>query len=163
MTGNLFAIIFFASLGGEFTWSELVGASMLSGVVVVLIGVLGLAGPLARWITTPIMLGLLAGAVLPFIIDIFTALGDETLTVGSALVAYVLGRHFFSNRVPPVLPAIVIGLLVAGLVGKLGQIPSDRALPTPSITTPTFSLSSIATVTPVLTVLMTLQANLQTP
>ena len=160
LTSNLFAIIFFASLGGEFSWSELVGASMLAGGVVVLIGVLGLAGPLARWIPTPIMLGLLAGAVLPFIIDIFTALGDETLTVGSALIAYLVGRRFLSAHLPPVLPAIVVGLLVAGLAGKLGPVPTDWAFPTPSITTPTFSLSAIATVTPVVTVLMTLQANM---
>lgn len=160
LTGNVFAIIFIASLGSEFSWSDLVGASILAGVVVVPIGALGLAGHLARWIPTPIVLGLLAGAVLPFIIGIFTALGDETLTVGGAFLAYLVGRRFPNILVPAVLPAIIVGLVVAGLAGKFGQIPADWALPTPSIIMPTLSLSAIATVMPVLTVVMTFQANL---
>ena len=84
----------------------------------------------------------------------------ETLTVGNTLIVYLVGRRFLSTHILPVLPAIVVGLLVAGLAGKLGQAPTDWAFPTLSITTPTFSISAIATVTPVLTVLMTLQANM---
>ena len=67
LTGNVFAIILFASEGGRLTFAELAGASVLAGMVVTVLGVVGLTARLARWIPMPIVMGMLAGAVLPFL------------------------------------------------------------------------------------------------
>jgi benzoate membrane transport protein len=71
LTGN----IFIASLDGRLSYPELVGASIVAGTSIVLLSALGLTGRLAAWIPAPIVLGLLAGAVMPFVSDIFTSLG----------------------------------------------------------------------------------------
>lgn len=159
LTGNVFAVILIASLAGQVSYSDLVGASMLAGLLVVLLGALGLTARLAQWIPTPIVLGLLAGALLPFVVRIFTALGDEPLVIGSAFVAYLGGRRFLGNRIPAVLPALVAGLVVAAVAGQLGPVPA-LTVPVLTVTLPTLSLGAIATVTPLLIALMTLQANL---
>lgn len=159
LTGNVFALILIASLAGQVSYSDLVGASMLAGLLVLLLGALGLTGRLEQLIPTPIVLGLLAGAVMPFVVGIFTALGDEPLVIGSAFVAYVGSRRFLAARIPAIFPALVAGLAAAGLAGQVGQLP-PLAMPVVTVTLPTLSLSAIATVTPVLIALMTLQANL---
>lgn len=160
MTGNVFVLIFIASLGTEFSWPELVGASMTAGVVVLLLGPLGLTERLASWLPSPIVFGLLAGAVLPFVVDMFTAFGDEPAIVGGTMAVFLVARAALEPRIPAILPALIAGLLIAGLGGEFGSAPPDLHFSLPTLTAPEFSLDAILTVTPVMVVLITLQANI---
>jgi benzoate membrane transport protein len=160
LTGNIFVLIFIASLGARLSYPELVGASIVAGASVVLISALGLTGQLAAWIPAPIVLGLLAGAVMPFVSGIFTSLGDAPALVGGAFLAYLLGHRYLGARLPAILPALVVGLAIAALTGELGEVPARSPLPVPTLTTPVFSVHAIATATPVLVILITLQSNL---
>jgi benzoate membrane transport protein len=47
LTGNIFALIFFASLGNRVSFPELAGAAMLAGAIVLAIALLGLTGRIA--------------------------------------------------------------------------------------------------------------------
>jgi benzoate membrane transport protein len=160
LTGNIFMIIFINGLEGQIAYPELVGAALLAGAVVLLIGILGLEERLASWLPLPIMFGLLAGAVLPFLSDLFTVLGDAPAVVGSTLLAYLLSRRLLGERVPPILPALVIGLAVAAITGAFAPPAEPLALALPAVTLPVFSLPALLTATPVFVVLITLQANL---
>lgn len=160
LTGNIFALIFVASLVNQVSYPELIGAFILAGAGVLLVSALGLTGRLATWIPAPIIMGLLAGAIMDFVANIFTNLGEAPLAVGGAFLAYLLSRRFLGSRLPPVLPAVVVGLLMAGVTGQLGAMPGRLPLPIPALTRPVFSLSAVATATPVLVIVITLQANL---
>jgi benzoate membrane transport protein len=160
MGGNLFAVIFIASLAGEFSYPELIGAYMVTGAAVVLVSALGLTGRFATWIPVPIMYGMLAGAIMPFVSGIFTSLGDAPVLVGGTIVAYLLGRRFLGARLPAILPALVAGLAIAAMTGQFGAMPVRLSLPDLAVTTPLFSPEAIVTVTPVIVVLITLQSNL---
>jgi benzoate membrane transport protein len=165
LTGNVFALIFFGSLGDRVTFAELVGASMLAGAILLATAVLGVTGQLARWIPAPIVHGLIAGAVMPFVVDVFSALSTSdgevrvAIMVGSAVAGYLVGQRVLGTRLPPILPAFLAGCLAALLTGQLGEWPSAFALPTFEVIRPSFSWTAIATVAPVLLALMTVQAN----
>ena len=165
-TGNLFAIIFFVSLGRRVSFPELSGATIVAGAIVLGTAVVGVAGHLARWIPGPIVQGLIAGAVMPFVIDLFTSLSASggrwrlPLVVASALVAYVGAQRVLGPRLPPILPAFVAGVLAAALTGSLGAFPTTFAAPGLEVIGPVFSWEAILTVTPVLVALMTVQANI---
>jgi benzoate membrane transport protein len=103
--------------------------------------------------------GVLAGAVLPFFVGLFNAFDALWLVVGLTLLAYLLGRRFLEPRVPAVLPALVVAIVSAGFTGGLGTPPTEVAFPVPEITLPVFSLAALLTATPVIVVLITLQAN----
>lgn len=158
ITGNVFVLIFVLLLGGELGWPELVGATMLAGVIVLALGLSGLTHRLAEVLPAPIVYGLLAGAVLGLLADAFTALGSSTLLVGATLVAYILSRASLGSRVPALLVAIVVGTLVAVLGSETGPIPTP-VWPHVTFTLPEFSVAAIVTATPVLVVFITLQAN----
>src|SRR5262245_11650668 len=135
LTANIFAIIFVVSLVHHFTFPELVAASILARAAVLVASTFGPTGRIAGAIPARIVYGLIAGAVMPFIVNIFTFLStsrdgvrlpyDVPLTVGSALLAYLLSQRLFGSRVPPILPAFIIGLLVAWLTGQLGAFPTS--------------------------------------
>ena len=171
LTGNVFAIIFFASLGNQFSFEELSGAAFLAGAIVLLIAAFGLTGQLAAWIPAPIVHGLVAGAVMPFVANIFSGLstvddrGSDVaarvpIMVGSAFVAYLLSQRLLGSRLPAIFPALVAGLMTAGLTGQFGHVPTSFALPDVAIGWPEFSLTALASVTPVLVALIFLQSNL---
>ena len=159
VTGNLFMLIFIASLGSQLSWSELIGASMVAGALVFLLGPLGLTNRLAAWLPAPIVFGLLAGAVLDLFLGLLNAVNDGPLLVGATLFVYLLGRRFLAPQLPAILPALLTAVAVAGFGGQLGPLPADVSLPVPELTMPTFSLRAILTATPVMAVLITLQAN----
>lgn len=159
VTGNIFVLIFIASLGAELAWAELVGAAVVAGAAVLLIGLTGLTDRLAGWVPAPVVYGLLAGAVMPFVRDMFTGLGEATVIIGGTLVAYVLGRLLLEPRLPAILPALVAGVAITVFATGFGAAPGRFALPVPELTAPVFSLRAIATATPVMVVLITLQAN----
>jgi benzoate membrane transport protein len=170
LTGNIFALIFFASLGGRFGFAELVGATIVAGAIVLITTLLGLTRRIADWIPAPIVQGLIAGAILPFVIDVFSALRTDggtslgvPITVATAVVAYLLALRIplrlLGSRLPPIAPAFLAALPVAAVTGQLGAFPSLFALPRFELVAPTFSLGAIATVTPVLVALLTVQSN----
>jgi len=160
VTGNLFFIIFISGLGDRLSYSELVGASMVAGIGVLLLGLLGLTEWLAGWLPVPIMFGLLAGAVLPFLSDLFTVLANAPAVVGGTLLAYLVSRRLLGERVPAILPALVTGLFVTAITGQFEQLAEPLSPALPSLTLPVFSFPAIITATPVFVVLIALQANL---
>ncbi len=168
-TGNIFAIIFFVSLGDQIAFPDLAGASLVAGALVLVAAAFGLTGPLARWIPAPIVHGLIAGAVTPFVVDVFSSLSTSAggvaippeipLMVGAALATYLLSQRFLGPRIPAILPSFVAGLLVALVTGQLGEIPSSLELPSLDVVRPGFSWTAIVTATPVLVALLTVQSN----
>lgn len=159
-TGNLFVIIFINGLGNQIAFPELMGAAILAGAAVLLISFLGLTGWMAKWIPVPIMFGLLAGAVLPFISDIFTFLGVSPLTVGVTVLIYFISRKYLRKRIPAIFPALAAGLALAALTGGFERMSGPVAWVPPAVSSPVFSAPAILTATPVLVVLIVLQANL---
>jgi benzoate membrane transport protein len=157
LTGNVFAIILFASESGRLTFSELAGAALVAGLVVAVVGVLGVSDRIARLIPAPIVLALVAGGVLPFVVRAFANVDQDPFVVGGTIVGYLFARRFIS-RVTPLLPALIVGVAVAAVVQELGPLPA-LVLPTFTVTEPSLTIEAVATITPVLIVILLLQAN----
>ena len=164
LTGNIFALIFFATLGDRFEFAELIGATIVAGAVVLVTGALRMTGRLARWIPGPIVNGLIAGAVMPFVVNMFTSLstagGTEVpIMVACAVGAYLVSTLVFGARLPAILPAFLAGFLAAAVTGQLGAIPTSVSAPGLEAIRPAFTWNAILTLSPVLLALMTVQAN----
>jgi benzoate membrane transport protein len=159
-TGNLFVLIFIASLAARYSFGELVGAAMVAGFGVVLITVFGLSERLAAMIPAPVVLGLLSGAVLPFVFGVFSGLNELPWIIGCALVAYMVGRGLLGHRVPAILWALIAGLLAAWLTGRIGQVSVALEWPTLVVTRPIFSLPALLTLAPVFLIVIAIQSNL---
>jgi benzoate membrane transport protein len=153
-------IAFLASLAGQVRYTDLLGATLVGGAVVALLGALGLTARVAAIVPTPVVFAVVAASVLPFVVAVFDGLGQEPVVIAGALVAYLLGRRFVGPRVPPILPALVVGLALTGVTGQFGTLPGAWAPPPLAPTRPTFSFEAIVTVVPIFVALTSLQANL---
>jgi benzoate membrane transport protein len=92
-------------------------------------------------------------------VDVFSLLEHEPAMVGGTIAAYLAGQRFLGKGLPPILPALVAGIVIAGILGKIGTLPAD--VPTPSLVAiwPTLTVEAIVAITPVLVILITLQSN----
>jgi benzoate membrane transport protein len=160
LSWNGFAVAFFASLAGDVGYTDLLGAVLVGGAIVALLGAFGLTARVAAFVPAPIVFALVAASVLPFVAGVFTALGEAPVVVGGTLLAYVLGRRFLGSRIPPILPALVAGLILTGVTGRYGTLPEAWTAPPLALTRPTFDLEALLTVVPVFVALIALQANL---
>jgi len=159
-TGTILAIILVATVGDQFAFSELSGAFMLAGLMVVFLGITGVTRRLAQWIPSPIVFGILAGAVLSFVVAIFEPLREHTIIGVTVLATYLLARRFLNAQPIAILPTLVAGIVAAWFTEEIVYEPEKVEIPVPVISAPAFSIPAIASITPVIVILMTLQANI---
>ncbi|GAB3253419.1 permease family protein [Arthrobacter pigmenti] len=158
--GNILVILFVTSLAQEFTFSELIGAAMIAGVVIMGLTVAGVADRIRHVVPIPIVYGLLAGVLAPYVIEVFSLLQVRPWIIAGAIVAYVLGQRFLPAAVPAILPALAAGLAIAAALGELNLAPRQFPAPDVRISLPDFSLEAAVTATPVIVILVLMQSTI---
>lgn len=158
LTGNIFILLFIERLGDDLPWSELVGAAILAGALVLALGPLGITEWLTKWVPPAIVFGLLAGLVFRFFVRMFDVLGDAPLVVGGTVIVYLVSRRWMEPRAPAILPTLVAAVGLAIIAGDIGSAPV-WSWPQITFTAPSVSTGAVLTATPVMVILITLQAN----
>ncbi|MCR4399216.1 MAG: benzoate/H(+) symporter BenE family transporter [Firmicutes bacterium] len=99
-----------------FNLSQAAGAYLLAGVIVLVLGVTGLIDKVMRWIPLPIVMGMIAGAMIRFGTGIVSSVQQLPLVCGIAMAGYLLVQRV-SKRIPPILATLVVGLGAAYAFG----------------------------------------------
>ena len=63
ITWSIPGLIYLGTLAGEFTFAEMVGANLVAGMLILVLGVLGFGGRIMRWLPLPIVMGMFAGSI----------------------------------------------------------------------------------------------------
>ena len=153
-------VAFIASLAHTVPYGDILGGMIVAGLVVAALGALGLTTRVAALVPTAVVFGVVAGNVLPFVVGTFEALQREGLLVGAVLAAYLVGRRALHPRMPPILPALVVGLALAAATGRLHGAATGWTWPDPTVAGPSFNPAAILTVVPVAVPLIALHSNL---
>jgi len=143
--------------GSRFTPNDVVGALLLSGAVLALIGVSGAFDAVARRIPPALASALLAGVLLPFVLRGVAAIpAAPTLTL-PLLGVYLLGRAFFPRYAVPA--ALIAGLGAAALGGEL-HFSAPHPLGHLELIAPAFSFGAALTLALPITLLALTAQNL---
>src|SRR5699024_10076734 len=102
------AALLITTLGG-YDYSDAIGAFIVTGVLTVILGITGWFGRLMRALPRPIMAGVLAGVLLPFVLDTAGASAEAPIVAGGLVLAYFLGRRFVPRYA--VLVALAVGVV----------------------------------------------------
>jgi benzoate membrane transport protein len=122
---------------GAFSYPEAVGAYMAAAVGIALVGVSGLFGRIMAQIPRPVVMGVLAGILLQFGLNIFTRLPENPAIVLSMLAVFFLLRRVRFQA--PTLGAMAVGIVVAAVQGALAFGPLSLAPTVPVFTAPAFT------------------------
>lgn len=156
---NITSFLFVVSLATTYSYPEVLGAVLVGGLIVILVAMLGLADRISALVPAPIVFGTVAGAVMPFVVGIFTSMSDAPVMLGSTVAAWLLARRWLPPRIPPILPAMAVGFGVAGARGDLQRI-DGWAFPTVTAVTPTFSWQAIVSIAPIVAIIIVASSNL---
>jgi benzoate membrane transport protein len=128
------------------TLPEATGAFVFCGLLICVAGFSGLFERLISKVPLPLASALLAGVLVKFCLQAFTALQSQPLLVLSMMLAYLLARRWFVRYAVPL--ALLMGVVVASALGLVGSGPSlsDFRFAQPVFVLPSFSWVAIASI-----------------
>jgi benzoate membrane transport protein len=128
------------------TLPEATGAFVFCGLLICVAGFSGLFERLVSKVPLPLASALLAGVLVKFCLQAFTALQSQPLLVLSMMLAYLLARRWLVRYAVPL--ALLMGVVVASALGLVGSGPSltDFRFAQPVFVLPSFSWVAIASI-----------------
>ncbi|SDF28008.1 benzoate/H(+) symporter BenE family transporter [Pseudonocardia oroxyli] len=146
---------------GTFPFSAVVGAFLVAGLLVLALGLSGLIGTVSRWLPQPIVMAMIAGALVRFGTGVVTAAESAPWIAAAAIVGFLLLSRFVPV-VPGALGALVAGVIAAAATGGFAtQASAVDGWTAPVLVAPTFDVAAILAVGVPLAVLVIAAENAQ--
>ncbi|MDR3539522.1 MAG: benzoate/H(+) symporter BenE family transporter [Desulfosporosinus sp.] len=139
---NIPAAVMLVSSLSMFSLNQAVGAYIIAGVLVFILGVSGLIGKVMRLLPLPIVMAMIAGAMIHFGTGIITSTQSSPYIGLAALIGFLILPRI-SKKIPPVLGALVLGIIVAGVVGGLHWSGEQYKFIAPRLVMPQFTLNAV--------------------
>ncbi len=154
-------LIYLATVAGQFTLSEMVGANLMAGVIIVGLGLLGIGGRVMTWLPLPIVMGMFAGNILEYVTRLVKATVEDVVIAGPMIMGYLVGRVIGNPRIPPMGVAVVCGVFAIFVTHQLTPAPVAWSLPTLIVPEMSFSLPAFIALSLPLVVLAVGLGNVQ--
>lgn len=128
-----------------FSFNEAAGAFIMAGIIVLLIGISGLMGKVMKWLPLPIVMGMIGGAMIRFGVNIVNS-AVQTPIIGIATITGFLLVPKVIKKFPPVLAALIFGLVTAIITGAVNLSTLDFSYIPPQLVAPKFNVNTILSV-----------------
>jgi benzoate membrane transport protein len=129
---------FLATVTAQFTYPQLIGGYVMSGLIILLVGFSGFFTKIIKWVPKEVISAMLGGLVTGYVVQIVPAVKEMPL-VGAAAVLSFLVCTKYVKKVPPVVIAIAAAFLVLFLTKNLEFASGQMVFSWPSIQTPEFT------------------------
>lgn len=147
ITWTIPGIIYLGALAGRFSYAEIVGANLLAGVLMIVLGALGIGKRIMTWLPFPIVMGMFAGSILEYGTRLVSATVEDALVAGTCVLCYLAGRLVNDPRLPPVGLAAVGGAIAISLRGNSTAIDIAWSAPVLAIPQMSFGPAAFAAIT----------------
>jgi benzoate membrane transport protein len=154
ITTNSVGLIYLGTLAGRFTYEELAGAYLLTGMAFVALSLHRVCRQLVQGIPLTIMMGVVAGSFLDYGTRLVSATLQDAIVAGAAVAGYLAGRAWNHSRVPPVGLGILAGGLAVVLAQRTNPVPLPWVPPTLIFGEPALSAPAVIAATIPLVLLM---------
>jgi benzoate membrane transport protein len=114
---SLTGVAFLSMVTTQFTYPQLIGGYLMSGIFIFLIGISGLFTKMIKWVPKEVISAMLAGMVSNYVVRLVPAVKQMPIVGGAALITYFILVKF-SKQIPPALGAVVVAILT--LLGTQG-------------------------------------------
>ena len=109
ITWTIPGLIYLGTLSGQFSFAEIVGANLIAGVAILLLGAFGIGERIMAWLPLPIVMGMFGGSILVYVTRMVAASVADVLVAGITVASYLVGRLIGSPRIPPMGLAVIVG------------------------------------------------------
>lgn len=149
---SLMGVAFLVTQVGHYSFSDLVGAYLVSALLIFVVGFSGLYGKLMSLMPIEVISAMLAGVITTYVVHLVSAVVGLPTAGLAAVAGYVLCGGFI-KRIPPILGGIFTGSIALVLTGGIAPITMGQFyLPAPM--TPSWSFQSVISVAIPLSILV---------
>ncbi|MBE3580116.1 MAG: benzoate/H(+) symporter BenE family transporter [Thermoanaerobacteraceae bacterium] len=133
----------------NFSIHEAVGAYILVGLITLILTVSGAIKKVVENIPVPVMLGMVAGVLFSFGVTLFTAAIQTPSIYGVMFGLFLVIMAFkkLSQKFPPIIIALIVGVILLSIYGKVKPIPLSWEIARPVFVTPAFSWRAFLEIT----------------
>jgi len=137
------AALLIAAIGG-FSFSDAVGAFLVSSVCACILGFTGWFGRLLALVPGSLTSALLAGILLPFVVSGSSAVVSAPAVAGAVVIAFVVAKRFLERYA--VVIALAVGVCATVATGAAERVTLDLQLTAPVLTMPTFDPQALLSI-----------------
>jgi benzoate membrane transport protein len=128
------------------SFPEVVGAFVVTGLMMLALGLSGIVRRVMDMIPLPIVMGMVAGVFLPFGLDWVKSFEQDLAIALSMTVTFLAlsASPAIARRLPPLIMAMAVGVLAIGLT-RMGPMPSmgESVFAAPELVIPAFRLAPL--------------------
>jgi benzoate membrane transport protein len=118
---SLTGVAFLATMTENFTFNELIGAYIVSGLLLLIIGLSGFFSKLMKLVPKEILSAMLSGMIVKYMVNFIVSI-TELMIVGMVSLVTFFIFNIWKNKIPPILAAIAIGTILLILTYPLQNI-----------------------------------------
>lgn len=142
---SITGVAFLATVTAQFSYSELIGAYILSGLLMLLVGYFGVFSRLLEYVPKEIIAVMLAGMITKYMVNFIVSI-DQLPVVGiGALLAFFISSKW-KSRIPPMVAAVITGTILLLFTEPLNPGGFSTAFVVPSLQLPQFNPLSFLSV-----------------
>ncbi|MEH6905127.1 benzoate/H(+) symporter BenE family transporter [Neobacillus drentensis] len=141
---SISGVAFLATVTAHFTYPQLIGGYVMSGLIILLIGISGLFTKIIKWVPKEVIAAMLAGLVTNYVVQIVPDVKTMPIVGGAALLSFFISMKI-SNRIPAVMVAVMVGFITMFLTQDLHSASKGIAFFLPSVQTPEFTWMGLIT------------------
>ena len=146
ITWTIPGLIYLGTLAGQFTFADLVGANLMAGAAILLLGAFGIGERIMAWLPLPIVMGMFGGSILVYVTRMVAASVEDVFVAGITLASYLVGRFIANPRVPPMGLAVIVGGMAVFVFGDTTMEVISWSLPDLAVPGMSFSLPAFVAV-----------------
>ncbi|MEH6989996.1 benzoate/H(+) symporter BenE family transporter [Cytobacillus firmus] len=135
---------FLATVTAQYSYPELIGGYVMSGLLIFLVGISGLFTKIIGWVPKEVIASMLGGLVAGYVVKLVPAIQEMPVVGGAALVSFLLFTRYV-KKFPPVLAAVAAAFAALFLTADVHQA-KEIAYFLPSLQMPEFSWIGIVTI-----------------
>ncbi|RFU67955.1 benzoate/H(+) symporter BenE family transporter [Bacillus sp. V59.32b] len=141
---SISGVAFLATMTSQFTYEQLIGGYVISGLLIFLVGISGLFTRIIKWVPKEIISAMLAGLVTGYVVQLVPSIKELPMVGGAALVSFLIFTKY-RRRFPPVMMAVVVAFLALLWTQGLNMVPAETAFYLPSVQAPEFTWMGVLT------------------
>lgn len=135
---------FLATVTAQYTYPELIGGYVMSGLLIFLVGITGLFTKIIGWVPKEVIASMLGGLVAGYVVQLVPAIQEMPLVGGAALISFLLFTRYV-KKFPPVLAAVVAAFVVLFFTADLNPA-KEITYFLPSLQVPEFTWMGLVTI-----------------
>lgn len=126
-------------------WAEVIGAFFATGLLIIVLAATGWVRRAMAAVPMAIVMAMVAGVFLRFGVDLVRSLHDDVAIAAPMVVVFLLlsALPALGRRVPPIIGALVVGVVAVALSGRFRPAGAVTWLAAPVVQAPQFSVQAL--------------------